>query len=1005
MANRLTETLRGRITRHMDDIWVAVAALATYLATLAPSVTTGDSGELITAAAALELAHPTGYPLYILLGKVFTTVFFFLPPDLALNGFSAFTTVVAVLVVRRLVQVLTGERLVAVGTALLFAWSASVWSQATSARVYALNTVLVALVLLDLARLHAGREGNLSRAWALWGLSMANHTVAVVMAPVLLAATWRYGPSWFRRIRAMAWAVPGLSLYLYIPLAASLDPFQNWGNPSTLDNLFHYLARTEYWDRRFVEDGGDGLMVVWHYLTLLPDEFTWPGAVLLLAGLGIGLVRAPVATLVGVYLFGANMALMIGHGSRSDIFHWPRYMLTGWLGLTLVLGLGLSFLVKWARNRPASILFALGLPALALVLHYRDADRSGIGLAREFNETILRHVEEGATVFAEGDNVLFPLIYLHHVEGVRPDVTLVLQGINELSNMVIDPDNRPIYFTHHHNLGARELTLVPEGLLYRLVRKDSAFMGRSWDQWAIPSYEETKGPGRLRYLDRNLVGDYLFMKAINHESDRQRATRILEQAMAVDFDNTKTFLNAGLIFERNLQFEEALAAYRRALHIDEKDELAARKTAFWEGVLDHVRDAGSPEDRVSRLGAALYENGRRHQAVRVLHEAVQAFRQSFKLRYNLAVLLIAAGDLPSARAELEAALAIRPDDRIALRDLDQVRRILASKGVRHSEERALYNGIPTRIEFVLPGGEGPDVAEVAAGVWREFDRIGDLFDAFDPDSEVGRLNTGHGKGEVAVSSDMAFLVEESRVIWEGTTKAFDPTVWTLKTLWRDAERLGMLPDPDRLSKTRAAMGLEGVRVTQDRRGLVFDHLETGLDFGGIVKGYAVDRAARLLAGAGATSTLVQCGGEIRVFGQPEDSRSWSIGIRHPVEKGKTWGVLSSPTPLAVSTSGHYEQPHRVKGREYYHIFDPRQAEPIPNRMLGVTVLIAGDDPSAARADGLATAMAVLGPEEGLKALARFPGAEALFIVRDEGSAVPREVRSPGMDRFYGPRRR
>ncbi|NOZ02489.1 MAG: DUF2723 domain-containing protein, partial [Deltaproteobacteria bacterium] len=771
----------GRYPReHRDDILTGGLALVVYMFTLAPSVTTGDSGELITAAARLELAHPTGYPLYILLGKLFVSVFFFLSPDLALNAFSAICAALAVVLVRRLLYVLAGDRYAAAGAALLFAFSGSLWSQATSARVYALNCVLVLLALIELARLYRENGGSLSRAWLFFGLAMADHTVSIVLLPLMFVATWVWGGSLSARLKAAAWCVPGLAIYLYIPLTASLEPYQNWGDPSTLSNLYHYLARTDYWSRSFVHGARDVWTVALHYVELLPGEFTWPGTALLAVALVVGVVRQPLITLVGLYLFASNMALMMAHGSRSDIFHWPRYMLTGWMGLFMVFSLGLAQVLKPIRNRAAAVGLALALPALALALNFAQGDRSGLNLARDFNMKILNMVEKGATVFAEGDNVLFPLIYLHHVEGIRPDVTLVLQGVNELSSMVIDPDNRPIYFTHHHNLGAPELKLVPDGLLYRLVRRDSDFTGRPWTKWSIPEFERIDGPGRLRYLDRNLVGDYLFMKAVNHEKDVTQTASILDRAMSIDFDNSKTFLNAGLLFERGLRFKEALKAFFSAREIDPRDELARGKVKLWRDVLAGVQGVSRPQHRASRLAAAMYDRGMGRLAVRVLEQASGAFKRSFRLKYNLAALYIATGDMASARDALEAALVLRPNDAAARRDLDHVLNILGSGLAWLRQNRDLYDGIPSRIEFAVPKAGKDRMDKLAEAAWREFRRVGSVVNAFDPRSEVGRINADTSKGQVTVSDDVAKLLRKSLALWAGTEHAFDPTVWPLK---------------------------------------------------------------------------------------------------------------------------------------------------------------------------------------------------------------------------------
>jgi tetratricopeptide (TPR) repeat protein len=663
-----------------DDFVVLVASMVAYVLTLAPTVTTGDSGELITAATTLGLAHPTGYPLYILSGRIFLTLFFFLPPALAMNLFSAACASAAAIVVRRLVARITADRFAALATALLFAFSASLWSQATTARVYCLNVLLVSLVLLETERIFRAAGGRPWLAWLWLGLGMANHTVSVILLPVVVWATVRADLPWSRRLASVALVLPGLALYLYVPIAASFQPYQNWGDPSSWDRLLDYLARKDYWDRRYVEGAGDVARVFGLYFGRIPSEIGWIGAGLAGLGLVAGLSRERRVAGMALYLLAANAGLMCLHGSRSDIFYWPRYLLAGWLGVSLLAGLGLAQVVAWVRFRPLAASLALLAPALALVSNWRENDRSGNTLARDFSARILERVEPNAQVFAEGDNVLFPLIYLHHVEGVRPDVTLVLQGINVLSQRQIDPDREPIYFTHHHDLGAPQLELVPSGLVYRLVRKEGTPPKESWASWAIPSFDAVTEPGRLRYLDRNLVGDYLLLKAVNLEKPaREAALEAARLSMAVDFDNVRSFLNSGLLLERNLHFEEALAAFRHAAGIDDRDRLAAERTAFWTSVLDRAGRGRGGEERASRLAGALLDSGRPGLAAGVLREALVAWPKSFTLHYNLAAVLLGMRAFEPALRELEAALELKPDDAIARRDWEKVTAILEKR--------------------------------------------------------------------------------------------------------------------------------------------------------------------------------------------------------------------------------------------------------------------------------------------------------------------------------------
>jgi hypothetical protein len=607
--------------RALDDLAVLVPAIAVYGLTLAPTITTGDSGELVTAAATLSLAHPTGYPLYLLLGHGFIRLFSFLSPAVAMNLFSAVAAAAACLVVRRLAEELTRDRVAAISTALLFAFSQSFWSQATTARVYALGALLLALALLELLRLYEGKRGNLGRAWLWFGLGMANHTVMIVLVPLLLVASFRFARTWSRRIGAAALSIPGALLYAYIPIAASHDPVQNWGDPTSWGRLLTYLSRGTFWSKRYADEAGDLWLVAAHYLDSIPAELSWPGAVLFVLGVGVCARRRRWVLGVGIYLFVANMALMALHGSRQDIFYWGRYMITGWLGLTLIAGVGLSRALLVIRRPAARASLASLVPVLALALGFGFADRSSDTWASDFAKQIFDSVEPGAVLIVAEDNVVFPLSYLHYVEGYRSDVDLVMQGVNRLDELPIRPNHTPTYFSHPIELGMPALELLVDGLVFRLMPVGSGFRGRSWDAAALTSFELIRAPGNLRYLDRSLIGNYYFQKALNLETrDPAAALDAVRVLRSVSFDNAVNQVNAGLLLERNLAFREALDAFDTAAQLDPSNDLAVQRARQWRATLGAVDGISDPTQRAERLAAAVLDAGQPDLALRILRE-------------------------------------------------------------------------------------------------------------------------------------------------------------------------------------------------------------------------------------------------------------------------------------------------------------------------------------------------------------------------------------------------
>jgi len=310
----------------------------------------------------------------------------------------------------------------------------------------------------------------------------------------------------------------------------------------------------------------------------------------------------------------------------------------------------------------------------------------------------------------------------------------------------------------------------------------------------------------------------------------------------------------------------------------------------------------------------------------------------------------------------------------------------------------LWVGIPARIRFALPSDRAATGPALLDAAYAEIRRAGDAANAFDASSETGRYNREGGLRPFAPSAEMDTLLRLSEAAWRATDGAFDPTVWPLKSLWRLAVKEGVPPAPDDLRSARARVGL--ARLVRDPDGALLPlDPPASLDFGGIVKGYAVDRAVGVLREGGAAAGLVQVGGEIRAFGDSPDGRPWRVGVQDPVSPSGVQGVVEASGDVAVSTSGNYEQPVRIGGRDYYHIFDPRTGDPVDTQVLGVTVVLEGGEFPNAAADALATGLTVLGPDRGLLLVESMPGAGVLFLVRGADGRAGEKVSSRMVGRY------
>jgi thiamine biosynthesis lipoprotein len=312
----------------------------------------------------------------------------------------------------------------------------------------------------------------------------------------------------------------------------------------------------------------------------------------------------------------------------------------------------------------------------------------------------------------------------------------------------------------------------------------------------------------------------------------------------------------------------------------------------------------------------------------------------------------------------------------------------------------IYHNIPARVLFYLPTASNSDPALINESLWQEFKRIGKIFNAFDPDSEVGHLNASDLLNQISISDDMFSVMNTSHRLWLDSNRHFDPTMWQIKQLWQHAEKKQQIPTQKDLDQALLFTGFEKVVLTDEKASgakIQTDNHQVMFDFGGIVKGYAVDQVRQLLINNGAKAALVQLGGEISAFGS-NNGKPWRIGIQHPRQMDKIWGVISAHENLRVSTSGNYRQPLRIDGQSFYHIFSPKTGRPVSEKVLGVTTVSINGEKSNALLDGTATAITVMRSSAGLR-LAQELAIEAFILYEAKDGSI-KEIMTPGFSNHY-----
>jgi len=304
-------------------------------------------------------------------------------------------------------------------------------------------------------------------------------------------------------------------------------------------------------------------------------------------------------------------------------------------------------------------------------------------------------------------------------------------------------------------------------------------------------------------------------------------------------------------------------------------------------------------------------------------------------------------------------------------------------------------GTSWSVRFVAPEARADAGRALEAAIRGLLDRIVAQMSQWEPDSDISRFNRSAPGSWHSLPPDFLQVLRAALDVAKRSGGAFDPAMGALAALWGfgPAGPVDAPPAPGRIDAARAPGGRGSIELDplllRARR-----IADVALDFSGIAKGHAVDAVAEHLRGAGIADFLVEIGGELRGAGIKPDGQPWWVDVE-PVPGSGLPPLRVALHELAIATSGDYRRGFAHGGRRYGHTLDPRTGWPVANGVASVSVL----HPRAMYADAWATALTVLGPEQGL-ALARREGLPARMVVRAADGRFAEHI-SPELEAMLG----
>ena len=550
-----------------------------YLLTLAPTIGYRDSGDMVTASYLLGISHPSGFPLYMIIGKVFS---WFPLSEIAFryNLMSAFFGTLAVIFVFLAVKRLTKSAFTAAAGSLMLAVSGTFWADSIFAEKYSLYAFFAALLIWLAVNI---KEKTIPVIVFILGLALTHHLAIVAFVfPVAVLVYFTAGKSYSPKklvLLLLLFLLP-LLLYLYLPLRATSTSL-NWGTPNTLEKVINHISANDYRYAMFTPAPvpfSDKLFM--HLVKNYVNEFTLPGFFLMLFGFW-NIYRENFK--MGLFLtgvIGVNTFLFINY-NILDPQNIATYYFASFISAAVIMAFGIKFLAENIGRYKKYAYAGFAFFALSFIPgNYGIADMKFYKADYEFGKNILKTVEKDSVVIVNGDLPIFSLWYLEFADGHNKNIEIAAGNRLDLAAFIKENyGKKKIYLNYFpfESAAWKEFEVIPFGMLYRPEKKGTTSV---YDKVSADALWASYGGLKRSNLSKNSPGYEREKMTLDHYAWALTAQGEFYAKNGFYQDSLFMFEKALCIYPL---YMEALIGMGRLAEISGKNDETAKK--YYDSVL------------------------------------------------------------------------------------------------------------------------------------------------------------------------------------------------------------------------------------------------------------------------------------------------------------------------------------------------------------------------------------------------------------------------------------